>query len=71
MVGLWGEVLEDVWQLVCSIKNKVSVPYCLWLTFLYCIVFGLFCSVVSFINFVLLTCPLFGTRNYCDLEKVM
>ena len=19
--------------------------------------------------FVLLTCPLFGTRNYCDLEK--
>ena len=26
MVGLWGEVLE---QLVCSIKNKVPVPCCL------------------------------------------
>ena len=23
------EVLEDVWQLVCSIKNKVPVPCCL------------------------------------------
>ena len=28
VVGLWGEVLE-VWQLVCSIKNKVPVPCCL------------------------------------------
>ena len=27
VVGLWGEVLEDV--LGCSIKNKVPVPCCL------------------------------------------
>ena len=36
-----------------------------------CIVLFLDCFVVSFFNFVLLTCPLFGTRNYCDLEKVI
>ena len=46
---------------------------CLWLTFPYVLYLDWYCIWIVLLSplFVLLTCPLFGTRNYCDLEIIM